>query len=662
VKSTLHPLVFWGSSAIIALLLGIGVIIPEGAEQLFGVVQGWISDSLGWFYILAVAGFLFTVTFLALSRYGTIKLGPDDAEPDYNYLSWIAMLFAAGMGIGLMFFAVAEPIQHFSAPPGAEPMSLEAARQAQVITFFHWGVHAWGVYAIVGLSLAYFSFRYNLPLTIRSGLYPLLGNRINGRIGDLVDIFAIVSTIFGIATSLGLGVLQIDAGLGYLFGAPQEVWFQLILIAGITALATISVVTGLDVGIRRLSELNLVLALCLLLFVLFTGPTGFLLQAFAQNIGNYLDNFFVRTFNLYAYEPRNWIGGWTLFYWAWWIAWSPFVGMFIARISRGRTVREFALGVLLVPATLTFLWMTVFGNTAIWLDMGEAAGAISAAVATDVPVALFQFLEYLPFSGITSMLAVLLVAVFFITSSDSGSLVVDTIAAGGATDAPVWQRIYWCVLEGVAAAALLLAGGLGALQTMTLVAALPFTVIMIFLAFGLVRGLRSDFARAHARQRHAARPAVDVPWRQRLAAVLHPLTAKEVRTFIKAEVAPALAEVAAEMQRRGQDAAITTDEEEGSAVLTVSGAEMRDFIYGVRPARAHAPAFSTADLVDSERRRPRAWIAQTYFSGGRIGYDIHGFPRDQVINDALNQFEQYLALLHTKETSLYVGAPDPASS
>src|SRR5690606_13643467 len=511
---------------------------------------------------------------------------------------------------------VAEPIQHFSGPPDAEAMTLEAARQAQVITFFHWGVHAWGVYAVVGLSLAYFCFRYNLPLTIRSGLYPLIGSRINGRIGDVVDIFAIVSTIFGIATSLGLGVLQIDAGLGYLLGAPQETWFQLILITAITVLATVSVVSGLDVGIRRLSELNLVLALCLMLFVLFTGPTAFLLQAFAQNIGNYLDNFFVRTFNLYAYEPRDWIGGWTLFYWAWWIAWSPFVGMFIARISRGRTVREFALGVLLVPVAMTFLWMTVFGNTAIWLDMGAAGGAISAAVAENVPVALFQFLEYLPFSGITSTLAVLLVSVFFITSSDSGSLVVDTIAAGGVTDAPVWQRIYWCALEGFVAAALLLAGGLGGLQTMTLIAALPFAVIMIFLTVGLVRGLRSDYARTHAWQRHAARPTVDVPWRQRLATVLHPLTEKDVRRFITDTVKPALTDVAAEMQRRGQGAVVTENNEDGSVLLTVSGAEMRDFLYGVRPARAHSPAFSTADLVEDERRRPRPWIAQTYFSGG----------------------------------------------
>ena len=374
---SIKPNVFFGASAVVAVFLAVGVLAPEGAGHLFATVQAWISDKLGWFYILSVAGFLVAVLCLGLSRFGHIRLGPDDSRPEFSYLSWIAMLFAAGMGIGLMFFAVAEPIQHFSAPPEGTPYSLDAARNAMVITFFHWGVHAWAIYAVVGLSLAYFSFRYDLPLTIRSGLYPLIGNRIHGPIGDVVDVFAVVSTIFGIATSLGLGVLQIDAGLGYLFGLPQDTWFQLVLIFAVIGLATLSVVSGLDRGIRRLSELNLLLALLLMLFVLVAGPTGFLLKAFAQNIGNYLDSFFARTFNMYAYEPRGWLASWTLFYWAWWIAWSPFVGMFIARISRGRTIREFVIGVLLVPSVLTFFWMTVFGNTAIWLDMGSAAGSVS---------------------------------------------------------------------------------------------------------------------------------------------------------------------------------------------------------------------------------------------------------------------------------------------
>ena len=451
--------VFLGSSAIIVALVMVGVAFPADAERIFASAQRFVLSRFGWFYLLSVGAFVFVVLFLAISRYGRLKLGPDDSEPDYSYLSWLAMLFAAGMGIGLMFYAVAEPILHYSVPPEAEPGSFDAARQAMSIVFFHWGVHAWSIYAVVGMSLAYFSFRYNLPLTISSGLYPLIRDRIRGPIGQAVDIFAVCGTLFGIATSLGLGVLQINAGLNYLLDVPQTTTVQVVLIAVVTLIALLSVVSGLDVGIRRLSEGNLLLAVILMLFVLLVGPTEFIFRAFVQNVGTYLDEFIERTFTLYAYEPRDWVSNWTLFYWAWWIAWSPFVGMFIARISRGRTIREFVVGVLFVPSAFTFFWMTVFGNTAISLDMGTAAGAISQAVGADISVALFQFFGYLPWSALTSALGVLLVVGFFVTSSDSGSMVVSTIAAGGNSDTPIWQRIYWCGLEGLVAALLLLGGG-----------------------------------------------------------------------------------------------------------------------------------------------------------------------------------------------------------
>lgn len=656
----MKPRVFWGSSAIIATFVLIGSAVPEGAERFFTAIQEWISSSFGWLYILAVAGFLFSVIILGFSRYGQIKLGPDESTPDYSFASWVAMLFAAGMGIGLMFFAVAEPIQHLSTPPDRQPMTLDAARQAMVITFFHWGVHAWAVYAVVGLSLAYFSFRYDLPLTIRSGLYPLIGNRIYGPAGDAVDIFAIVSTVFGIATSLGLGVLQIDAGLGYLLGFPQERWVQIILIFIVIGLATLSVVSGLDKGIKRLSEANLLLALLLMLFILFTGPTGFLLKAFAQNLGNYFDNFFARTFNLYAYEPRDWIGSWTLFYWAWWIAWSPFVGMFIARISRGRTVREFVLGVLLVPTVMTFAWMTVFGNTAMKLDMTTARGAISQAVAENVPVALFQFLEFLPLSTLTSTIAVLLVAIFFVTSADSGSLVVDTIASGGAEDRPVWQTIYWCGVEGATAALLLLAGGLVALQTMTLIAALPFTLIMIVLLFGLYRGMQADMARVRTQGYVAARPSADVPWRRRLGLILQEPTIEDVKAFIASVVEPALKEIAEEMTGRGKEATLAWEPDSGGVGLTVSAEGVRNFYYGVRPIREYTPAFSAAELMGRDGERPHVWLAKTFFSDGSRGYDIRGLTHQQIIEDALNQYEQYRALTQSSEASIFIGSPDPA--
>jgi len=655
----MNPRVFWGASLIIALLLMVGIVFPERADELFGRAQAAIVGGFGWFYILAVAGFLFAVVFLGLSRYGQLKLGPDDSEPDYSYLTWLAMLFAAGMGIGLMFFAVAEPIQHFSVPPEAEAGTLAAARQAMVITFFHWGVHAWGIYAVVGLSLAYFSFRYNLPLTVRSGLYPLLHKKIDGPIGDMIDIFAVCGTLFGVATSLGFGVLQINAGLNYVVGLPQTPFVQVVLIAVVTGLATLSVVSGLDVGIRRLSELNLILAIVLMLFVLVAGPTGFLLNAFAQNLGGYLDNFFVRTFNIYAYRPREWMASWTLFYWAWWIAWSPFVGMFIARISRGRTVREFVIGVLLVPATFTFLWMTIFGNTAISLDMAQA-GQISAAVAEDVSTALFKFLEHLPMATVTSVLAVVLVAVFFVTSSDSASMVIDTIAAGGAPDTPVWQRIYWCSLEGVAAALLLLAGGLSALQTMTLISALPFTVIMILLVIGLVRGMRADMSRSAA-EPPAAVPAADLHWRKRLSNILHTPGRADVRRFLDGTVEPALREVAQEMAARGEQAEVTVGED-GAVVLTVPSTHTRNFVYGVQPVRQFIAAFSAAQTALSDERRPQVWLARTAFSDGSRGYDVMGYTQAQLIADVLTQYERYRLLVSSAESALYIRSPEQAAT
>ncbi|WP_158045929.1 BCCT family transporter [Skermanella pratensis] len=656
-QKTINPPVFWGASLIIVALLAVGIIYPNESEEMFASVQSSIIEGFGWLYILSVAAFVFICVFLALGRSGNLKLGPDDSEPDFSYPSWIAMLFAAGMGIGLMFFAVAEPIQHYATPPEAEPLTIEAAREAMVITFVHWGVHAWAIYAIVGLSLAYFSFRYNLPLTIRSGLYPLFKNRINGPIGDAVDIFAICGTLFGIATSLGFGVLQINAGLNYLLDWPVGLSVQIPLIAVITALATVSVVTGLDVGIRRLSELNLICAILLMVFVLAVGPTTFLLKAFVQNIGTYLDHFFIRTFTLYAYEPKGWLSSWTLFYWAWWIAWSPFVGMFIARISRGRTVRQFIGGVLFIPTGFSFLWMTVFGNTAISLDMGVAAGAITQAVSADVSVALFQFFTYLPLPSVTSTLAVLLVAIFFVTSSDSGSMVIDTIAAGGAENTPLWQRVYWCALEGIAAALLLLAGGLTALQTMTLISALPFTFIMIMLAAGLIRGMQADLARGNTAP--AAVPAAELSWRQRLELSLHTPHRDDVARFLTGTVSPALEMVAQEMRGRGLSVMVGAYGEDGIA-LTVPAIEVRSFVYGVRPIRQLLPAYTAAQAASTEERRPHSWAARTFFSDGSRGYDVMGFTRDQIISDVVGQYERYQALTQSKATALYITSPDPA--
>lgn len=627
----MNPRVFWGASAIAGALLLLALLAPATSDLIFGAAQAWVVETFGWFYVASVAGFMLFVAALAVGPTGRLKLGPDDAEPDFPYVSWLAMLFAAGMGIGLMYFAVAEPVQHYIAPPEAQPGTLDAAREAMVITYTHWGVHAWAIYAVVGLSLAYFAHRKGLPLTMRSSLYPLLGKRVNGWLGDLVDIFAICGTLFGIATSLGYGVAQMTSGLNYVFGLPNDVIMQVGLIVVVMGAATISVLTGVDKGVRRLSELNLFIAVCLMLFVLIVGPTLFLLRAYVQNFGLYLDHFFERTFTLYAYEPRAWMADWTLLYWAWWISWSPFVGMFIARISRGRTVREFLIGVLLVPSGFTFLWMTVFGNTAMNLDLGVAAGAISDAVQADLSTALFRFFEYLPGTAITSVLAIALVAVFFVTSADSGSLVIDTLASGGAEETPRWQRIYWCVMQGLAAALLLLAGGLGALQAATLVAALPFAVIMIMACFGLARQMNADL-KGEAVETEAP------PIRERLKRIFSPASRKDIARQIERQAAPALVEVRDALSNEGLDHSRVEMDENG-IWLVVEHANGRDFLYRIGARSRPLPALSA--LEAPEGRRALEWRMTAQTGDGTRPRDLTGFSQAQIVADVLEHLQRW---------------------
>ncbi|WMT91810.1 BCCT family transporter [Pelagibacterium sp. H642] len=652
----INPPVFFGSVIVICLFLAIGLIAPNQASVFFDQLQTAILTNFGWLYLLAVGIMLISVLLFAFSRFGDLKLGPDDSTPDFAYHSWIAMLFAAGMGIGLMYYGVGEPVSHYAAPPEAEPFTIAAVREAMTSTFFHWGIHAWAIYAVVGLALAYFGYRYNLPLTIRSGLYPLLKERIHGPIGHAVDIFAIVGTMFGLATSLGFGVNQISAGLEHLIGFPNTPQMQVLLIAGITAIASISVVSGLDKGVRILSETNLLVAVLLMIFVFLVGPTGQLARDLVQNLGLYLDRFILMTFNIYAYDPRQWLEDWTLFYWAWWISWSPFVGMFIARISRGRTVREFLVAVLFIPAGFTFIWMTVFGNTGIFVDATLAAGQLSTAIEDNISVGLFRFFEYLPLSGITSTLAIILVTVFFITSSDSGSLVIDTIAAGGETQTKAIQRLFWCAMEGVVASLLLLAGGLAALQSATIASALPFTVVMLVLIWSLFVGMRADLAQRHAPVGAAPmpQPAAGVTWQRRLAMMLKAPTAREVDAFIEREIPPALDAVKAELEKRGRTASVDRNAETGAVALTMPAEGVRDFVYGVQRAEHKLPAFSAYEATLPELR----YEARTYFSDGSRGYDIMGLHRDQIITDVLVQFERYLTLVVSPRSQILTAAPE----
>ena len=421
-------------------------IFPNLMSEALTTIQNAIYKNLSWVYILLVSFFLIFLLILAFSKIGNIRLGAENSSPQYSFFSWIAMLFAAGMGIGLMYFGVSEPMSHYVNP--ALPDMVNRAKEAQLATFFHWGFHAWAIFAIMGLILAYFSFRYKLPLSIRSGLYPLLKERINGPIGDIVDVFALISTFFGIATSLGFGVVQLNAGLVHLGILSKSSFpFQSFIIIIVSSIAVTSAVAGVKKGVKRLSELNLILAILLLLFVLFLGPTTFLLGAFSEGIGYYVNQFADLTFNTFAFEQngRGWFTNWTVMFWAWWISWAPFVGLFIASISRGRTIREYIFGVLLVPSLFIFLWMTVFGNGAIFLDTHSAHGALSA-LAGNPDILLFTFFEQFPLATPLCVLAVLMIAVFFITSADSGILVMNSIATGNRPNSPKWQTILWGVL------------------------------------------------------------------------------------------------------------------------------------------------------------------------------------------------------------------------
>ncbi len=486
----LNPVIFFVSAGVILLFLLYGVLFTAHAATVFAAIQAFIVEYLGWFYVICVSVFLGFVVWLMFSRFGEIRLGKPDEEPDYSRFSWFAMLFSAGMGIGLLFFSVAEPLAHFGNPPGeAEAGSQQAAVESMRTTFFHWGLHAWAIYIIIAGSLAYFSFRHDLPLTIRSTLYPLLGRRIHGPIGDVVEILAIFGTLFGLATSLGIGAIQINAGLVHMgWVAESSAGTQVVLIAIITGAAIVSVTLGLDRGIKRLSEMNLILGLILMLFVFLLGPTVFLLMSYVQTIGDYLSSIVAMSFRTDAYVGQEWQGNWTMFYWGWWISWSPFVGMFIARISRGRTLREFVSGVLLVPTLLTFGWLTVFGNTALHMELEGVADLVDAETAT----ALFELLGQFPLTTLMSGIAVVVIATYFVTSADSGSLVVDILASGGHLNPPVWQRVFWATLMGSIAAVLLWAGDLEALQTAAITTALPFSVIMLFVSWSLVRGLSRD--------------------------------------------------------------------------------------------------------------------------------------------------------------------------
>jgi BCCT family betaine/carnitine transporter len=500
-----HNPVFAVSGIGIIAFVAVTLSFPETVEPAFEGMRNWLTSNLAWFFLSAANIFVLFALMLIVTPLGNVRLGGSEATPDFSYLGWFSMLFAAGMGIGLMFFGVSEPISHYSAamggtavengmrtdwaPLGAAAGDAEAAeRLGMAATIFHWGLHPWAIYAVVALALALFSYNKGLPLTIRSMFYPIFGERVWGPIGHVIDILAVFATLFGLATSLGFGAEQAAAGLNFLFGMPQNDTAKVLLILAITVVALGSVLAGLDAGVKRLSELNMTLAALLLLFVVVVGPTMLILTGFVQNLWAYVEHLPALA-NPFGREDTNFSQGWTAFYWAWWISWSPFVGMFIARVSRGRTVREFMICVLLIPSIVSVFWMTAFGGTAIYEIVGAGTTTIQDA---PLELKLFEMLSVLPLTAITSFIGIVLVIVFFVTSSDSGSLVIDTITAGGKINAPVAQRMFWAIFEGLVAIALLLGGGLGALQAMAVSTGFPFAVVLLIGCYAIVRGLWTE--------------------------------------------------------------------------------------------------------------------------------------------------------------------------
>ncbi|MBM4854551.1 BCCT family transporter [Vibrio parahaemolyticus] len=501
----IHNRVFAISGMAIVLFVVATLTFRQQVEPFFADLRAWLVSNLDWFFLASGNVFVIVCLVLIVTPLGRVRIGGTEATPDYSYAGWLAMLFAAGMGIGLVFFGVSEPMSHFSsalggvniengvrtdwAPLGGAVGDTDAASAlGMAATIYHWALHPWSIYALLALGLAIFSFNKGLPLTMRSIFYPLFGERVWGWVGHVIDILAVVATVFGLATSLGYGASQAATGLNFLFGVPMTDTTQVVLIVVITALALISVVAGLDSGVKRLSEINMILAAMLLFFVIIVGPTMAILTGFFDNIASYITNIPALSMP-FEREDVNYSQGWTAFYWAWWISWSPFVGMFIARVSRGRSVREFIICVILIPSTVCVLWMTAFGGTAISQYVNDGYEAVFNA---ELPLKLFAMLDVMPFAEITSVVGIILVVVFFITSSDSGSLVIDTIAAGGKVDAPTPQRVFWCTFEGLVAIALMLGGGLAAAQAMAVTTGLPFTIVLLVATVSLIKGLMDE--------------------------------------------------------------------------------------------------------------------------------------------------------------------------
>ncbi len=653
-------------SAVIGVLVMAtwAIFAPDQAESVIGDAVAKVVDWFGWFYVLLTTAVLVFVLYLAVSRYGSIKLGPDHSKPQFSTFAWASMLFAAGIGTDVMFYAVAEPVSQYMAPPTGDPETIAAARDATVWTLFHYGISGWGLYALMGMALGYFTYRLNLPLAVRSALYPIFGRRVDGGLGHAVDTAAVLGTIFGVATSLGIGVVFLNQGLNILFGVPVGLGAQIGLVVLAVLMAAISATTGVDKGIRLLSQLNVILALGLAAYVLLTGRTSFILNAVVMNVGDYAQTFPRKTMETFAFDgATEWMSLWTLFFWAWWIAWASFVGLFLARISRGRTIRQFVAGTMIIPFTYIVMWISIFGNAALERIRGGDDAFADAALASP-EAGFYTLLQDYPLSGVVIAVSVFVGLLFYVTSADSGALVMGNLSSelrSVQDDAAPWLRIVWASATGLLTIAVLAVGGIYALQYATVIFGLPFAFVIVLVMLGLHKALRVEGRRAGAvtRPMPASAPrrdpttgteAHDESWKARLARAVNFVDVEAATSYLETVVRPALADVAHELEERGVPTEVThgvggigEDDEDGGLtwveLRTLGGDD--PFVYRVQVHESPVPTYGGRMIGD----RDQYARLEVHTVGGGQGYDVMGFSGTQVIHDCLDQYEGHLEFL-----------------
>ncbi|QIC64208.1 choline transporter [Acinetobacter schindleri] len=659
VQDSLNKVVFYFSATLILLFSIITILFNEQANQVITNILNWVSATFSWYYLLAATLYLVFILFIACSRYGEIKLGPKHSKPEFSLLSWSAMLFSAGIGIDLMFFSVAEPLSHYMHPPVGEGETFEAARQSMVWTLFHYGLTGWSMYALIGVALGYFSYRYNLPLTIRSALYPIFGKKINGPIGHTVDTAAVLGTIFGIATTCGIGVVQLNYGLHVLFGLPENLWVQTALILVAVIITIFSVAAGVNKGIRILSEINIYVSIGLLLFILFVGNTEFLLGALIQNFGDYISQFPQLSLTSFPFEqPKEWMNSWTLFFWAWWIAWSPFVGLFLARISRGRTIREFVTGTLVIPLLFTLTWLSIFGNSALYSVIFDGNTQLAATVLDNPAHGFYDLLAQYPGFMFTVGVATITGLLFYVTSADSGALVLGNFTTKFSNiehDSPRWLSIFWAIAIGLLTLAMLMANGVTALQNTTIIMGLPFSFVIFFVMAGLYKSLRLEDFRQASTSLNAAPVVGNVDifnWKKRLSRVmLHP-SLNQTRNMLDDVCKPAIQAVASELISKGiqvdvQEKPVDHEPELYHLDLVIQLDEEENFVYAIWPVRYDTPNFSAR----GKRTKRYYYRLESYLFEGSQGNDLVGYSKEQVINDILDKYERHMMYLHINRIS-----------